>query len=167
MTNNNWRGLAELIGVAAIVASLFFVGLQLKQSQDVALSQMDVAIGAIDVEITATIGDYADIWIRGNAGAALDDAEQAYYDRVIQNVRGRYLTSYRRNMRFGRENVARGNVRAMAIFLHTNPGALRSYVSRQDFMQHYLRKLGRPGVTENPFELSLTADLDALAQSQD
>lgn len=34
----SWKETAELIGVAAIVASLIFVGLQLKQSQAIALS---------------------------------------------------------------------------------------------------------------------------------
>ena len=38
MSNNNWRHHAELIGIAAIVASLVFVGLQLKQSQDIAIA---------------------------------------------------------------------------------------------------------------------------------
>jgi hypothetical protein len=36
--NTSWKGIAELIGIAAIVASLLFVGLQMKQSQDIALS---------------------------------------------------------------------------------------------------------------------------------
>lgn len=34
----NWREWAELVGIAAIVASLIFVGLQLKQSQDIAIA---------------------------------------------------------------------------------------------------------------------------------
>ncbi len=33
-----WRPIAELIGIAAIVASLIFVGLQMKQSQQIALA---------------------------------------------------------------------------------------------------------------------------------
>ena len=38
MSNSNWRHHAELIGIAAIVASLMFVGLQLKQAQDIAIA---------------------------------------------------------------------------------------------------------------------------------
>ena len=33
-----WKDIAELVGIIAIVASLIFVGLQLKQSQDIALA---------------------------------------------------------------------------------------------------------------------------------
>lgn len=38
MIKTKWRELAELVGIAAIVASLIFVGLQLKQSQDIAIA---------------------------------------------------------------------------------------------------------------------------------
>ena len=38
MKSTNWKDNAELIGIAAIVASLIFVGLQMKQSHDIALA---------------------------------------------------------------------------------------------------------------------------------
>jgi hypothetical protein len=38
MKMTNWKDTAELIGIAAIVASLIFVGLQMKQTQEIALS---------------------------------------------------------------------------------------------------------------------------------
>jgi hypothetical protein len=39
MTNITWRELAEAIGIVSIVASLVFVGLQLRQSQQVAVAE--------------------------------------------------------------------------------------------------------------------------------
>jgi hypothetical protein len=38
MKMSDWKDTAELIGIAAIVASLIFVGLQMKQSQDIAIA---------------------------------------------------------------------------------------------------------------------------------
>ena len=38
MAQKNWKDTAEIVGIVAIVASLIFVGLQLKQSQDIALA---------------------------------------------------------------------------------------------------------------------------------
>ena len=38
MKFTDWRATAELIGITAIVASLIFVGLQLKQSQEIAIA---------------------------------------------------------------------------------------------------------------------------------
>ena len=39
MKSTNWKHIAELVGIAAIVASLVFVGLQMRQSREIALSQ--------------------------------------------------------------------------------------------------------------------------------
>jgi hypothetical protein len=39
MKSGNWKDVAEILGILAIVASLIFVGLQLKQSQDIAIAQ--------------------------------------------------------------------------------------------------------------------------------
>ncbi len=38
MQGANWKDVAELIGITAIVASLIFVGLQMKQSQEIAIA---------------------------------------------------------------------------------------------------------------------------------
>jgi hypothetical protein len=38
MAQKNWKDTAELVGIVAIVALLIFVGLQLKQSQDITLA---------------------------------------------------------------------------------------------------------------------------------
>lgn len=42
MKPNNWKGTAELIGIAAIVVSLVFVGTQIRQDQDIALAQISL-----------------------------------------------------------------------------------------------------------------------------
>ena len=39
MKETNWKDLAELVGIAAIVAPLIFVGLQMQQTRDIAVSE--------------------------------------------------------------------------------------------------------------------------------
>ena len=39
MLKSRWHDLAELVGIGAIVASLVFVGLQLKQAKDIAIAE--------------------------------------------------------------------------------------------------------------------------------
>jgi len=46
----NWKDIAELVGIAAIVASLIFVGLQMKQSQDIAIASQYHARAALSVQ---------------------------------------------------------------------------------------------------------------------
>lgn len=52
MKDFNWKGFAELIGVAAIVASLVFVSLQLKQSDEIALSSSYQARSQMSIDIS-------------------------------------------------------------------------------------------------------------------
>ena len=40
MKNTNWKDIAELVGIAAIVASLVFVGLQMRQDHVIARSEL-------------------------------------------------------------------------------------------------------------------------------
>ena len=38
MNSTNWKDIAELVGISAIVASLVFVGLELRQSHEIAIA---------------------------------------------------------------------------------------------------------------------------------
>jgi len=49
MTSNKVREWLEIVGLFSVVASLVFVGLQLKQSQDIALSQASQARTAMSI----------------------------------------------------------------------------------------------------------------------
>ena len=50
MKSGDWKSTAELIGISAIVASLIFVGLQMRQSQEIALSQAHSARSGTVIE---------------------------------------------------------------------------------------------------------------------
>jgi hypothetical protein len=52
MAHPKWRDTAELIGIASIVASLIFVGLQLKQAQDFAIAGQYLDQASLVVEAT-------------------------------------------------------------------------------------------------------------------
>ena len=51
MKSTNWKDVAELIGIAAIVASLLFVGLQMKQSQEIAIASHYHEHAALAIEV--------------------------------------------------------------------------------------------------------------------
>ena len=68
---SDWKETAELVGIAAIVASLVFVGMQMKQSQDIALSQASQARTAISIETilsTAENANYVSAVAKGRSG---------------------------------------------------------------------------------------------------
>ena len=71
MKISNWKDTAELIGIAAIVASLVFVGMQLKQSQDIALSQASQARTAMSIDTlisTTENANYISAVAKGRSG---------------------------------------------------------------------------------------------------
>ena len=60
MNRENWKDGAEIIGVLAIVLSLIFVGLQIKQSREIALAaqyqaRSDTWIGALSAQLQSDV----------------------------------------------------------------------------------------------------------------
>jgi len=56
----NWKDGAEITGVLAIVLSLIFVGLQIKQSQDIAIAaqyqaRLDTQVGVLTVYVQSDV----------------------------------------------------------------------------------------------------------------
>ena len=68
MSTPNWKGTAEFVGVIAIVGSLIFVGLQIKQEQEIALAEINLSLLASGIELNIAIGENAEVWAIGNAG---------------------------------------------------------------------------------------------------
>ena len=63
MKNTDWKDIAELVGIAAIVASLVFVGLQMRQAQK-------IAVAAQYHERTAVAVDWFHAQLENNNGVA-------------------------------------------------------------------------------------------------
>ena len=76
MKNTDWKDIAELVGIAAIVASLVFVGLELRQSQAIALSeayQQRTAIEISNASAFAGVPGYMSGLAKLSDGGSSDD----------------------------------------------------------------------------------------------
>jgi len=82
MPTKDWRQIAELTGVAAIVASLVFVGLQIRQEQSIARSQVWSDRVQIRSELAALINDNYEVWIKGVKGSELTEAESTRFTAI-------------------------------------------------------------------------------------
>ncbi len=85
MPSRNWKDIAELIGIGAIVASLIFVGLQMQQSQDIAIGAQyqERANAAVEDYMSQVQSDQAlRIWGQRLIDAASSDS----YPIVIKNL---------------------------------------------------------------------------------
>ena len=164
MKSVNWKGAAESVGIAAIVASLLFVGLQMRQTQGIALTESNWNALLSEIEARRAIYEFPDIWAKGNAGAELDSSEAVIYKALIHDLNSFAFFKYQTAKRLG--NIGGADVAHwdMAGFLYENPGARREW----DLLRDEYRRYREPHMTEqfsNPFEEAVRADIEVLEQT--
>ena len=137
MKPNRLKDFAELIGFAAIVASLVFVGLQLRQSEVIAQSELNASILANRIEVNAAIIEHPDIWERGNRGEELGGADAAIFSREVLNINDEAYFAVQNLLVWGRVDEADLDTAAFAAYLHENPGARHVWRSREDRLRYY------------------------------
>lgn len=79
MKFREWNEIAELIGIAAIVASLIFVGLQMKQSREIAIAdiyQQRTALLLQNFSFAVPTETEFEAWMKDRAGEPLDPDEK-------------------------------------------------------------------------------------------
>ena len=85
MPSGNWKDIAELIGIVAIVASLIFVGLQMQQSQEIAMGAQ------YQERANATVENYmaqiqSEQVLRTRQQWLIDSASTSSYPIAIKNL---------------------------------------------------------------------------------
>ena len=163
----NWKDIAELIGITAIVASLIFVGLQMRQAQDIAISDGNLANAANRIERNNSIGANPDIWLRGNSGEELDKNDAVIFHSMFQNTYDVAFFEFVRTRRLG-SNVIAANVAAdFSAFLFKNPGA-RNLWSEEEQDNTKYRKLLVPSHQDkfSEFTAMVNSNLAELDQLQ-
>jgi len=165
LKTTNWKDSAELIGIAAIVGSLIFVGLQMRQDQEIALNERSYTSLDGRLELNLSIVDHADIWTKGNAGESLDEVETAIFSKFVENQHWISWNSWRSARRFGLTLPEQLAIAEFAAYLHENPGA---YGAWKDYMakRESARRQLVDGYDANDFEIAVDSKLDALNQSE-
>ena len=123
MQNLGWKSIAEALGIAAIVASLIFVGLQMRQSQEIAIAETYMSILSSEIEVRNAVSEHASLWKKANSGAALDEAEAVIFGNIVANLSSEAHRSMNQLRRLGHTGAARSQVHSFASFLHQNPAA--------------------------------------------
>jgi hypothetical protein len=162
MKAKDWKKIPELAGIAAIVASLIFVGLQMKQEQEIAYSELDVSLLAIQAESTNLIATNSDVWVRGNAGEELSPAETAVFSNLVTLLNGRWFVEYRHATQLGRTDIAETIKYDWSADLYQNPGARKSWRSREENLHKYRQLLVPDGDQFSFWRDSINADLAKL-----
>ena len=130
MESRNWKGAGEFIGMGAIVASLIFVGFQLRQDREIALAESLTAAEASFTSIDALISDHVVVWLKGRKNEELSEAETLIMSRLVSTLyrRARYTAEMRRKL--GTPGTAA--LRDLAIELYENPSARRIWEAQAE-----------------------------------
>jgi len=130
MRSSYWRNFAEAIGASAIVASLMFVGFQLRQDEQIARAE---AIGNfMETTISMTQGNfpYADLIMQANRGEELSEAENYILEQIVNNMAATVQFQSVRVQQFSEVKNRTGEL-LFAAHLYQNPG-LRVAWERSD-----------------------------------
>ena len=162
MKSIGWKDGVELVGIVAIVASLIFVGLEMRQTHEIALSERAVNMSLFDIEARRPIYEFPGIWSRGNAGEELNRSEAVIYRALIRDINAyafqrRYSASL-----VGDQNAFTSASWDLAGFLYENPGARKEWESLRDTFRRHREPHMSGEYRRNSFEEAVRADLEVL-----
>ncbi len=132
MKPTNWKDIAELIGIGAIVLTLAFVGFQLRQDRDIAIAQLMTDAEIKQIELSSLISSNPSLWARGLQGEQLTTEEEVIFDSIVHAVIVKYGSLMERSDR-RLINRAGGVPRQFALHIHAHPGLRRVWQARCDF----------------------------------
>ena len=127
MTNKiDWKSVAEFVGIAAIVASLIFVGLQLRQDRQLALAENAADFDDTMIEYASVIRENREVWLRGLEGAELSPQDQVIFESLGFAVWQKFSGLYRQSQ-FLYQSSGTSAARQLAGEMYIFPG-LRKYI---------------------------------------
>lgn len=115
MSDVRGRGWAEVVGIFALVLGLVFLGYEINQSRDIAISDKAGVAGDVEVSVRTLIVENADIWNKGCLGEDLIDSERTAFQHLV------FAVSFKA---FTRWNASRTSVGS------ANPKAFIGYVGK-------------------------------------
>ena len=127
MRSAKWKGIAELIGIAAIVGSLIFVGQQLRLDRTIAQSENSLQYVDTQVSLSQLIAENAQVWLAGLSGQELAELDALIFRQIAYAVEQKYNSRYLRSVG-GLRSGSEGKVAVeFAQDLYAHPG-LRRFV---------------------------------------
>ncbi|MFC1688875.1 hypothetical protein ACFL07_04340 [Pseudomonadota bacterium] len=153
-SNQKWKVLAESIGITAIVLSLVFVGLQLRQAQVIARNEVGLQELENRIAANGQINDRVNVWLRGLAGQKLSGDDAAIFENLLINVNDISFFSSSNYYELGEIADARTVTSDLAIFLHRNPGARQVWEAREKRLGK-ARKIVEAGLMEDAASLDI------------
>jgi len=165
MVREHWKDWLEGIGIVAIVASLLFVGLQMRQARVIAASEMNISLVEIGIESAKLINENVVIWVKANAGGELDQHEATIFKNIVAALDTRWFVEHRHSTRLGEIDQAETIMDDWSAFLHQHPGARAAWLARDKNLNRSRELLNPDGDKFNYWSNAILLDLEKLDQA--
>ena len=129
----NWDAvgaIAEILGAAAVLATLIYLALQIRKAEVAANAQALESAQLVNVEFTKMLVDNAATVAKANAGEELTPAEEVAFTNIVHFRTYQAIVSYRRAQALGQpEQIL---VRNFVVFLLRNPAAKEWWLASEE-----------------------------------
>jgi hypothetical protein len=161
---STWKDTAELVGIAAIVASLIFVGMQMRQDQQIAEAEIYAQSNQLAIELASLVNQDRDVWQRGIAGEELSKEDEAVFENIYMAIQLNYGGIWQRATRLDTrspDSVAK----QFAYLIYAHPGLRRMWERRKSYEAVRNESLGGglPGFPLTPATIRFLEELDSGA----
>ena len=145
MKQERLKSLIDIVGFVAIVASLIFVGMELRQTRSIAIGDGAYLNAEGQIETNNAINANSAIWISGNKGEALSDEDAAIFQNLVKNKAIHAFMGYVNLRRLDFDDAAEASVQGFSIFLFENPGARQVWLQQENLIEENFgpSKVGR------------------------
>jgi hypothetical protein len=145
MKRISWKDSAELIGNAAIVASLIFVGLQLKQDRELVNAEVTTAVIGSIPDLVELINSNPEVWMRGLDGEELSPPNEMAFGWMTR------ILYHHLRFRRSRIQVWGGSgkiaIQDYAFYMYQYPGLKRAFDEYSAQIELRENALGQTSVT--------------------
>ena len=139
MANTTWKDIAEVVGITAIVASLVFVGIQLNQDREVALSEVAQFSAATYAELQIALAEHSEILAKSNRKEELTESESIAIKALINAMHRQVVTNALERRLHG--DSGKVPIAIFAIWLHQNPGARAIWMRQRSEINQRAEKI--------------------------
>ena len=161
MSHIRLKGWLEIAGTLAIVTSLVFVGLQMRQENNIAMADTYGPVASNSLQLAELMGGSAELWRRGLDGEELSPEEQIKFFSLANAVESSFVMTWSRTFQLG-ATTPEAALRDYAFALHSHAG-LRRYFDSKIQLYEETDKAFNVRMKLGSFRASILMRLDFLA----
>ncbi len=155
---NDWL---QVVGIFALVASLIFVGMQMRQDRTLASveamsSRVEASVGLADL-----IGSNKVVWVSGLSGVELSEADRATFQSMVEAVELHFVAQWVRVGAIGGGRSAESVIGDYAFAIYSHAGLRQVWMGQGEYWR--LRNIASDtGIRGDGFRALVNSSLSQL-----